>query len=214
MKRVMYFASAALLLAAPAVYSQMPAGQKIGLATSLQRGYAGIKTNFTAAAEKMPEADYTFKVGSMPEARTYGQLIAHIAQAQFGQCAGLTGVPNPMAGKNLEQELKTKAELTKALADSFAICDKAFEAVTDANATEWSKPVRTNRLARRRSTASSCTATKSPAPPTRICGPRGSCLRRPSAHRARCAVAAVCNARRFQSRNSGWACRSWRRAFF
>ena len=132
MKRVMYFASAVVLLAAPAVYSQAPTGQKIGLATSLQRGYAGIKANFTAAAEKMPDADYTFKVGSMPEARTYGQLIAHIAQSQFGQCSGLTGVPNPMAGKNLEQELKTKAELTKALADSFAICDKAFEAVTDA----------------------------------------------------------------------------------
>ena len=41
----------------------------IGLVTSLQRGYAGIKANFTAAAEKMPEADYGFKVGSMPEAR-------------------------------------------------------------------------------------------------------------------------------------------------
>jgi hypothetical protein len=141
MKRVMYFASAAVLLVAPAVFSQqMPAaGQKIGLATSLQRGYAGIKTNFTAAAEKMPEADYMFKVGSTPEARTYGQLIAHIAQSQFGQCSGLTGVPNPMQGKNLEQDLKTKAELTKALADSFALCDKAFEGVTDANATEMVK---------------------------------------------------------------------------
>jgi hypothetical protein len=139
MKRVMYFASAAVLLVAPAVYSQMPAGQKIGLATSLQRGYAGIKANFTAAADKMPEADYNFKVGSTPEARTYGQLIAHIAQAQFGQCSGLTGVPNPMAGKNLEKEMTTKAELTKALADSFALCDKAFEAVTDANATELVK---------------------------------------------------------------------------
>jgi uncharacterized damage-inducible protein DinB len=140
MKRVTYFVSAAVLLVAPAVYSQMPAaGQKIGLATSLQRGYAGIKANFTAAAEKMPDADYTFKVGSMPEARTYGQLIAHIAQSQFGQCSGLTGVANPMAGKNLEQELKTKAELTKALADSFALCDKAFADVTDANATEMVK---------------------------------------------------------------------------
>ena len=140
MKRLMYFAAAALLLVAPTVYSQPPAGgQKIGLATSLQRGYAGIKTNFTAAAEKMPEADYAFKVGSMPEARTYGQLIAHIAQAQFGQCSGLTGVANPMAGKNLEQDLKTKAEITKALADSFALCDKAFAAVTDANATELVK---------------------------------------------------------------------------
>ena len=140
MKRVTYFVSAAVLLVAPAVYSQMPAaGQKITLATSLQRGYAGIKANFTAAAEKMPDADYAFKVGSMPEARTYGQLIAHIAQSQFGQCSGLTGVANPMAGKNLEQELKTKAELTKALADSFALCDKAFADVTDANAIEMVK---------------------------------------------------------------------------
>jgi len=139
MKRVMYLSSAALLCIASTVYSQQPTGQKIGLATSLQRGYAGIKANFTAAAEKMPEADYTFKVGSMPEARTYGQLIAHIAQAQFGQCAGLTGAANPMQGKNLEQELKTKAELTKALADSFALCDKAFADVTDANATELVK---------------------------------------------------------------------------
>jgi uncharacterized damage-inducible protein DinB len=141
MKRVIYIASAAALLVAAAAYSQQPpaGGQKIGLATSLQRGYAGIKANFTAAAEKMPEADYNMKVGSMPEARTYGQLIAHIAQAQFGQCAGLTGAANPMAGKNLEQELKTKAEVTKALADSYALCDKAFADVTDANATEMIK---------------------------------------------------------------------------
>src|SRR5262249_27893072 len=58
---------------------------------------------------------------------------------QFGQCAGLTGEPNPMQGKNLEQELKTKADVTKALADSFALCDKAFAAVTDANATDMVK---------------------------------------------------------------------------
>lgn len=141
MKRIMYIASAAALLVASAAYSQQPpaGGQKIGLATSLQRGYAGIKANFTGAAEKMPEADYAFKVGSMPEARTYGQLIAHIAQSQFGQCSGLTGVANPMAGKNLEQDLKTKAELTKALAESFALCDKAFADTTDTNATELVK---------------------------------------------------------------------------
>ncbi len=140
MKRLTSFTSAAVLLCAATAFSQMPmAGQKIGLATSLQRGYAGIKANFTAAAEKMPEADYTFKPGSTPEARTYGQVITHIAQSQFGQCSALTGVPNPMQGKNLEQELKTKAEITKALADSYALCDKAFEGVTDANATEMVK---------------------------------------------------------------------------
>jgi hypothetical protein len=141
MKRVLFIASAAVLLIAPLAFTQPPAGggQKIGLATSLQRGYAGFKTNFTQAAEKMPAADYSFKPGSTPEARTYLQVIAHIAQSQFGQCAGITGEPNPMQGKQLEQELKTKADVTKALADSFALCDKAFAAVTDANATEMVK---------------------------------------------------------------------------
>src|SRR5256885_11277235 len=142
MKRVLY-AVPAIALFATMAYSQAPGGQmpgqKIGLATSLQRGYAGFKTNFTQAAEKMPEADYSFKPGTTPEARTYAQVITHIAQAQFGQCSGLKGVPNPMAGKQLEQELKTKAEVTKALADSFALCDKAFAAVTDASAIEMVK---------------------------------------------------------------------------
>lgn len=141
MKRVMYFVSAAVLLIVPAVSSQPPpaGGQKIGLATSLQRGYATLKTNFSQAAEKMPEADYNFKPGSTPEARTFGAAIAHIAQSQFGQCSALKGVPNPMQGRNLEQELKTKAEVTKALAESFALCDDLFAQVTDANATEMVK---------------------------------------------------------------------------
>jgi len=142
MKRVLY-AIPVVALFATVAYSQAPGGQtqgqKIGLATSLQRGYNGFKTNFSAAAEKMPEADYSFKPGSTPEARTYAQVIAHIAQAQFGQCSGLKGVPNPMAGKQLEQELKTKGEVTKALADSFAMCDELFANLTDASATEMVK---------------------------------------------------------------------------
>src|SRR5882724_3591880 len=139
MKRVMIIASAAVLLLAPLAFAQPPGGQKIGLATSLQRGYAGFKTNFTQAAEKMPEADYSFKPGSTPEVRTFGQAIAHVAQTQFGQCSGINGVPNPMQGKNLEQELKTKAEISKALADSFALCDTAFAATTDENAVQFIK---------------------------------------------------------------------------
>jgi DinB superfamily len=138
MKRVL-FAVPVLALFATVAFSQMPAGGKTTLQTSLQRGYAGLKANLTQEAEKMPEADYTFKPGSTPEARTFAQVIAHIAQSQLGTCSALKGVPNPMAGKNLEQELKTKAEVTKALADSFVLCDEAFANVTDANATEFIK---------------------------------------------------------------------------
>jgi hypothetical protein len=143
MKRVTCLLSAIVVIFAITTFAQPPGGgqggQKIGIATSLQRGYNAFKTNFTQAAAKMPDADYNFKPGSTPEARTYTQVIAHLAQAQFGQCSGMKGVPNPMQGKNLEQELKTKAEVTKALADSFALCDDLFSQVTDANATEMVK---------------------------------------------------------------------------
>ena len=45
-------------------------------------------------------------------------------------------MPNPNQGKNLEELLKTKVEVVKALADAFAFCDEAFKMLTDANATE------------------------------------------------------------------------------
>src|SRR2546430_4984877 len=51
----------------------------------------------------------------------------------------MKGVPNAMQGKQLEQEMKTNAEVTKELADSFAMCDDLFAQVTDANATEMVK---------------------------------------------------------------------------
>ena len=74
-------------LGAATLFAQggMPQGQKVGIATSLQRGYAGFKANFTQAAEKMPEADYTFKPGSTPEARTFAQVIDHICSCQHCQ---------------------------------------------------------------------------------------------------------------------------------
>jgi hypothetical protein len=115
------------------------AGQKIGLSTSLQRGYAGFKQNFTGNAEKMPEADYNFKPGSMAEVRPYGALFMHIANAQYGQCATAKGVANPNQGTDLEKTKTTKADVVKALADSFAFCDDAFSGTTDENAVQFVK---------------------------------------------------------------------------
>ena len=51
----------------------------------------------------------------------------------------MRGVANPNQGKNLEQDLKSKAEFVKALADSFAFCDEAVKGMTDANAVEFVK---------------------------------------------------------------------------
>ena len=136
MKRVFILFSG-LLLSAGTAFAQPPAaGQQLTIVTGIQRWYLTVKTNLTLAAEKMPEANYDFKPSTMPEMRTYGQLFAHIAQTQFGYCATLKGVPNPSQGRQLETELKTKAEFVKALADSFALCDDVYGSLTDANAND------------------------------------------------------------------------------
>ena len=116
-----------------------PAGQQLTLSASLNRGYNAVKQNLTEEAAKMAEADYGFKPGTAAELRTYGQLFAHVAGAQFGSCSASLGQPNPNQGRNLEAELKTKAEFQKALADSFAVCDKAFAGLTEQNANEMVK---------------------------------------------------------------------------
>jgi len=133
--RVFCIGVAVVLTAMTAAAQPAPPGQTT-IAANLQRQYLTVKTNFTQAAEKMPEADYSFKPSSMAEMRTYGQLFAHVAQSQFGTCAAVKGAPNPMMGRQLETELKTKAEIVKALADSFAFCDDAYASLTDANVSE------------------------------------------------------------------------------
>jgi len=128
----------ATTLLALAVVGQQPAVGKVGIAAVLQRSYTAIKANLMSEAYKMPEADYDLKPGTMPEMRTFGQLFGHVAAGQYGICAAVNGVPNPMAGKTLE-DLKTKAEFVKVLADSFAFCDSAFSSTTDENATQFVK---------------------------------------------------------------------------
>ena len=139
MKRVMFIVSSVALTVVVASAQQPAEGQKVGLAAALQRSYAGIKANLTGNAEKMPDADFTFKPGSMPEVRTYGELFGHVANAHYNTCAAVKGVPNPNMGTNLEKTKTTKADIVKALADSFAFCDEAFSSTTDQNAMEYVK---------------------------------------------------------------------------
>lgn len=135
MRRVTCVMLSALLCAAISS-AQDPAPQgPVSLSLSLQRSYAAIKNNLILAADKLPEADYAFKPSSMPEVRTYGKLFGHVANAQFNACSAARGVPNPNMGIDNEQKT-TKAEIVKALADSFAHCDPAFASLTEESGTQ------------------------------------------------------------------------------
>jgi hypothetical protein len=124
------------VLAATFASAQAPAPQKISLAQGLQRSYAGIKMNLTEAADKMADADYAWRPS--PEIRPYGGQFGHVANSQFASCAAAKGEPNPNQGNDNEKKT-AKAEIVKALADSFAYCDPVFAALTDQSALEFVK---------------------------------------------------------------------------
>jgi hypothetical protein len=108
--------------------------QPIGLAAGLQGGYNRIKGLVTQSADMLSETDYSFK--PTPEIRDYGALWTHVAGFHFTVCSQAKGVANPQQGVDLEKTVTGKAAVVKLLADSFAFCDDAFSAVTDANAGE------------------------------------------------------------------------------
>ena len=104
-----------------------------------KQGYTAIKNNLTRMADKMPEEHYSLK--PVPEIRTFGQLVAHVADSQARACSTVKGEPKqPTAGSKA-----SKADLVAALKESFAECDAAFESLTDATAAEVIKTGRGQR---------------------------------------------------------------------
>jgi Asp-tRNA(Asn)/Glu-tRNA(Gln) amidotransferase B subunit len=103
------------------------------LSTETKQAYTAIKDNLVKAAEKMSDEDYNFKAS--PDIRTFGALIGHVADAQIGTCSIINGAPR----RGGAASKTTKVALVAALKDSFAECDKAYDSLTDANASEMLK---------------------------------------------------------------------------
>jgi uncharacterized damage-inducible protein DinB len=89
---------------------------------SLKTPYEAVKAYVTRAIEQTPEARLAYQ--PTKEVRTLGQLFGHIADSSYMFCNVASGESVPSG--SLEQTLKTKAELQKAVADAFAYCDRAW----------------------------------------------------------------------------------------
>src|SRR5258706_1433590 len=87
------------------------------------------------AAEKMPAEKYAFNPD--PAVRSFGQILGHIADADYLFCSTVLGENKP--SPEIEKTKTTKAELTAALRDAFAYCNRAYDALTDASANETVK---------------------------------------------------------------------------
>lgn len=100
----------------------LPTAASAQAVAALNPLYQMIKGNIIKSAEQMPEANYAFK--PTPEVRSFGQLVGHLANANFMICSAARGEKSP-ATQDFEKTTE-KAALVKAVQDAFVYCDGAF----------------------------------------------------------------------------------------
>jgi DinB superfamily len=141
MMRRVSLMSAAVLAVSGIAFAQAPMAMRMGQAPAsgagpaaeVQRAYAGQMGNILKAAEKMPADQYQYK--PTPEVRTFARVLNHVTEAQARAC----GIANHTAPDDMVKTPADTADKDAAIAGlkaSFAECDKAFAATTDANFTE------------------------------------------------------------------------------
>lgn len=119
------------LLALPA-FSQEKQSSDNPFSAVNKRGYERTKVILLRSAEKMPEENYGFRPADT--VRSYGQIIGHLADAQYLFCSTASGEKNP--DLKIEKTKTSKADLVAALKEGFAYCDKVYDSMTDAAATQ------------------------------------------------------------------------------
>ena len=115
---------------------QAPAAPPANPITASEKGlYSFLSNAVIAAAQKMPEDNYSFK--PTPEVRSFGQLVGHVADASYFFCSLATAEPSP--NKDIEKTKTTKADLVAALKDGVAYCNKALDSMTDTKGSQMVK---------------------------------------------------------------------------
>lgn len=110
--------------AVPAAAQQQQGAAAASVSVNAAKGTWQIGQNYLVrSAEQMPESLYSFQ--PTPAVRTFGQLVGHVADAQYMFCAAALGEKSPAAA-SYEKSATTKAALVQAVKDAGAYCDKAY----------------------------------------------------------------------------------------
>ena len=116
---------------------QVPVTAPANPITQSERGlYAFISGAVVSAAQKMPEENYSFKATS--DVRSFGQLVGHVADANYMFCSQAAGEANPNKS-SIEKTKTSKADLVSAVKDAVGYCNKVFEGMTDAKGSQTTK---------------------------------------------------------------------------
>jgi uncharacterized damage-inducible protein DinB len=104
-----------MMLAVPAAAS----AQGLEAVTPL---YEMSKSWLIKSAEMMPEANWSFK--PTPEVRSFGEIIGHLADANYMFCSIVLGEKSP---QTMQYEKANRAAAIQGLKSSLAYCDKAYK---------------------------------------------------------------------------------------
>lgn len=115
--------------------ASVKAPQENVLVSDSMKLYEGVQKILLRSAELTPEEDYGFRPAE--SVRTFGQIVGHVADAQYLFCSAVVGEKSPRPG--IEKSRTSKANLIKALKESFAYCDRAYDGMTDASAAQMVK---------------------------------------------------------------------------
>lgn len=99
--------------------------------TATQRYFNVVRRNLEASADVMPAEKYNYRLtgGQM----TFAEWLIHSTQRNYSDCAALKSESVP-AAEQQAATLKEKAEVTKALKESFAYCADALKSMDDQKA--------------------------------------------------------------------------------
>lgn len=122
------------VVAVPAFLQAQASSSSQPITQSLRANWEGASKNIKESADVMPEATYHFK--PIDSVRTFGQILAHVAGANYVFCAAAKGEKAPHAEDEFEKSATTRAAIIKAVGDSLAYCDAAFAAATDTSLAE------------------------------------------------------------------------------
>ena len=109
------------------------------LSAFVKGAFNQISRNLIGSAEQMPEANYSMKIGTMTEVRTFGQMIGHVINANYLFCSMVKGEASPQT-VDFEKTPQTKDQLVKGMHDAITYCSSAYDSLTDATAMQMITP--------------------------------------------------------------------------
>lgn len=134
MRRLRHAGLCAALLSLPGIWQSGDSARARQPASSVfsdvtRSAWYNVNALIVEAAKKMPDEHYPFRPAK--QARSFGEIIGHLADEHYALCGAVTGRP---VGVTRFEKLTSKDALVSALLESIAVCDMAYGLLTDENA--------------------------------------------------------------------------------